>query len=196
MNNARAKILMRRELVAEVLARHGEALVVTGLGSPTWDVFAAGDVPENFYLWAGMGQAAPVGLGLALARPDRRVLVITGDGEMMMGVGSLAVIGAERPDNLAILVLDNERFAETGGQQGLTASGVDLAAMARAAGFVRAVTARDKAETQALPELLFEVPGPALAVAKIALTQDTPLYPSKDGAFLAERFRNIIAEAG
>jgi thiamine pyrophosphate-dependent acetolactate synthase large subunit-like protein len=195
MNDAGSKTLSRRELVANVLASRGEALVVAGLGSPAWDLFAAGDAPENFYLWAGMGLAAPTGLGLALARPERRVLVVTGDGEMMMGVGSLAVIGVEAPANLSILVLDNESFAETGAQQGLTASGVDLAAMARAAGFAEAVSVRDEAEAQVLPEILFKAPGPVLAVAKIALTQDAPAYPSRDGACLAGRFRENLAGA-
>ncbi len=195
MNDSRSKRLSRRELVADVLAWRGEALVVAGLGSPAWDLFAAGDASENFYLWGAMGLAAPIGLGLALARPERRVLVVTGDGEMMMGVGSLAVIGVEAPSNMAILVLDNESFAETGAQQGLTASGVDLAAMARAAGFADAMTVRDEAESQALPEVLFKAPGPVLVVAKIALTQDAPAYPSKDGAYLAERFRENLAGA-
>jgi len=193
MNEGGAKALSRRQLVADVLTRRGEALAVAGLGSPAWDLFAAGDAPENFYLWGGMGLAAPIGLGLALARPERRVLVLTGDGEMMMGVGSLAVIGVEAPGNLSILVLDNESFAETGAQQGLTASGVDLAAIARAASFADAVSVHDAAEARALPKFLFEAPGPVLAVAKIALTQDPPAYPCKDGAYLAARFRENLS---
>ena len=93
-------MLDRREFVAALLRDRGDLLVVTGLGTPTFDVFACGDHPLNFYLWGAMGSAAMVGLGLALARPDRRVAVITGDGEALMGMGSLATIGvqpAEQP---------------------------------------------------------------------------------------------------
>src|SRR5687767_10685867 len=106
--------LERRDVVAVLLRDRADALVVTGLGSPTWDVAAASESPLNFYLWGAMGGAAMVGLGLALAQPRRRVIVVTGDGELLMGLGSLATIGVERPENLAIVVLDNEHYAETG----------------------------------------------------------------------------------
>src|ERR1700730_16687940 len=105
--------IARRPFVAELLQHRGNALIVTGLGSPNWDIFAAGDSPEYLYSWGGMGLAVPTALGLALAQPNRRVMAITGDGEMLMGIGSLAVVGDQAPRNLSILVLDNERFAET-----------------------------------------------------------------------------------
>ena len=124
--------LDRREVVARILAERGDTLVVTGLGSTTWDAAAAGDHPNNFYLWGGMGGAAMVGLGLANAQPGRRVLVITGDGEMLMGLAGLATIGVSGPSNLAVVVIDNERYGETGMQETHTAHGVDLAAVARA----------------------------------------------------------------
>jgi thiamine pyrophosphate-dependent acetolactate synthase large subunit-like protein len=104
----------RRPFVAELLRHRGNALIVTGLGSPTWDCFAAGDSPEYLYSWGGMGLAVPTALGLALAQPGRRVVAITGDGEMMMGLGSLAVVGDQAPKNLAVLVLDNEKSARRG----------------------------------------------------------------------------------
>src|ERR1700690_568179 len=109
--------LLRRVVVARILADRGDILVVTGLGSPTYDCAAAGDHPLNFYLWGAMGSAATVGLGLALAQPQRRVLVITGDGELLMGLGALATIGAKKPANLAIAVIDNEHYGETGMQR-------------------------------------------------------------------------------
>src|ERR671930_2222264 len=118
--------LARRSAIARILADRGDMLVVTGLGSPTYDCAAAGDHPLNFYLWGAMGSAVTVGLGLALAQPERRVLVLTGDGEMLMGLGALATVAVKKPDNLAIVVIDNEHYGETGMQRTHTAAGVDL----------------------------------------------------------------------
>src|SRR5690348_15662951 len=128
-------MLHRRAVVQELLKERKDILVVAGLGSTAWDITAAGDSPLSFPLWGAMGQAAMIGLGLALAQPERPVLVITGDGEMLMGLGALATIGAQRPRNLALVVLDNERYGETGMQETHTARGVDLAAVAQACGF-------------------------------------------------------------
>ena len=122
--------LDRREVVAALLRDPGDLLLVTGLGAPTCDASAAGDRPFNFYLWGAMGGAAMVGLGLALAQPSRRVLVLTGDGEMLMGLGSLATIAAVAPQNLAVAVLDNARYGETGNQRSHTGLTADLAAVA------------------------------------------------------------------
>jgi thiamine pyrophosphate-dependent acetolactate synthase large subunit-like protein len=108
--------LRRREVALALTADRADMLVVAGLGSTAWDVTAAADHPLNFPLWGAMGGAAMIGLGLALAQPDRRVLVITGDGEMLMGLGSLATIAVQRPANLAVVVFDNERYGETGMQ--------------------------------------------------------------------------------
>src|SRR5574339_706323 len=128
-------MLHRRDVVSQLLHQRGDLLVVAGLGSTAWDITAAGDSPLSFPLWGAMGQAATIGLGLALAQPRRRVLVITGDGEMLMGLGSLATIGVQQPRNLAVIVMDNEHYGETGMQVTHTRLGVDLAGMAKAAGF-------------------------------------------------------------
>src|SRR5438876_1711086 len=128
-------MMRRREVVKKLLENRGELLVIAGLGSTAWDITAAGDSPLSFPMWGGMGQAAMMGLGLALAQPERRVLVITGDGEMLMGLGSLATIGVQKPGNLSVVVIDNERYGETGMQETHTARGVDLAAAALACGF-------------------------------------------------------------
>ncbi len=130
-----AIMLDRREFVKQLLCDRGDLLVVPGLGSATYDVAAAGDHPLNFYLWGAMGGTAMIGLGLALARPDRRVVAIPGDGDMLMGIGSLATIGVKQPANLAIVVLDNARYGETGMQPSATAQGIDLVAMALACRF-------------------------------------------------------------
>jgi hypothetical protein len=132
--------LRRREVVANLLKDRKGLLVVAGLGSTAWDITAAGDADLNFPTWGAMGQAAMLGLGIALAQPKRRVLVITGDGEMLMGLGSLATIGVQKPENLTVVVIDNERYGETGMQATHTAHGVDLAAVAKACGFRRSET--------------------------------------------------------
>ncbi|MEM7742113.1 MAG: thiamine pyrophosphate-dependent enzyme [Pseudomonadota bacterium] len=184
--------LERRPLTKAVLDARDGALVVPGLGSPTWDCFAAGHSDDYLYSWGGMGLALPTALGVALARPQRRVLCLTGDGEMMMGIGSLSVVGAQAPTNLAVLVLDNEHFGETGKQPGLAAT-TDMCAMARAAGIAQTlhVTAMD--QVPELVEMLFRIPGPSFAVAKIALTQDPLLLPEKDGVLIADAFRQAAA---
>jgi thiamine pyrophosphate-dependent acetolactate synthase large subunit-like protein len=187
-----ANRLRRRPFIADLLARRGTALIVSGLGSPTWDVFAAGDSPDHLYAWGGMGLAVPTALGLAIARPERRVLAITGDGEMLMGIGALAVVADQGPANLAILVLDNESFAETGGQRGLTANRADIAHAARGFGFTQTMTVSEHAAVPELAQLLFDRPGPALAVAKVAVTKDPWALPEKDGAAIAYRFRRAL----
>ena len=189
---ARPNKIARRPFVAELLRHRSNELIVTGLGSPTWDCFAAGDSSEYLYSWGGMGLAVPTALGVALAQPGRRIVAITGDGEMMMGLGSLAVVGDQAPKNLAILVLDNEKFGETGRQRGLTAGRADITAVAKAFGFRATMTVTEQGAAAELAQFLFKKPGPALAVAKIAVTEDPWALPEKDGATIAHRFRTAL----
>ena len=184
-----SNLLDRREFTAALLARREGALIVPGLGSPTWDCFAAGDSDDYLYSWGGMGLALPTALGVALARPGRRVCCITGDGEMMMGLGALAVVGAERPQNLSVLVLDNEHFGETGRQPGLTRT-LDLAAVAAASGIGATMRVTRMDQVEELAAFLFRDPGPSFAVAKVALGEHPLLLPEKDGAIIARRFRD------
>lgn len=181
--------LNRRRVVRELLEQRGEALVVTGLGASTYDVFAAGDVDANFYLWGAMGGATMVGLGLAMAQPGRRVVVVTGDGELLMGAGALTVVADRGPANLAILVLDNEAFGETGRQAGLTSRGLDLAHLAAGAGFQATYTARGEDDLGELASLILRQPGPVLGVVKVELSEDPVALPPRDGPFLTRRFR-------
>jgi thiamine pyrophosphate-dependent acetolactate synthase large subunit-like protein len=185
--------LDRRAVVAMLLRNPGDLLVVTGLGAPTYDAAAAGDRPQNFYLWGAMGGAAMTGLGLALAQPQRRVLVITGDGEMLMGLGSLATIGAVSPPNLAIAVLDNARFGETGSQRSHTAASTDLEAVARACGWRNTATVRSLEEAETLtPRLRRES---LFAVIRISPEEKPRVLPPRDGALLTSRFRQAIGAA-
>ncbi len=183
--------LDRREVAAVLLAAPlDDLLVVTGLGAATYDVGVLGDRDHNFYLWGAMGGTAMVGLGLALAQPNRRVLVVTGDGEMLMGMGSLASIAAAGAPNLAIAVLDNARFGETGSQHSHTGLTTDLEAVAAACGWTATVTARDMAAVQALrPRLRTE---PLFAVIRIGAEEKPRFIPPRDGAFVTERFRRAL----
>ncbi len=184
--------LHRRDVVAALLAERGETLVVAGLGAPAWDVAAAGDSALDFPLWAAMGGAAMVGLGLALAQPTRRVLVVTGDGEMLMGLGSLATIAAQAPANLAICVLDNERYGETGMQATHTAADADLAAIAAACGVPLTATVRDDAGLGAAIAQLREAAGPVFVTIKVR-AEDLPLVlPPRDPIRLKDRFREAL----
>ena len=184
--------LRRRRVVKAMLADRGDMLVVSGLGSPSWDVASAGDHELNFYLWGAMGSAVMVGLGLALARPERRVLVITGDGEMLMGLGALATVAVQRPENLAVLVLDNERYGETGMQPTHTAHGVDLAGVAAAAGMAASRRVSDEAGLRQAVRLARETPGPVFIAVKVAAAQDPLVLPIRDGVELKNRFRRAL----
>src|ERR1700758_3842016 len=139
-------MLDRREFVQRLLVDRGDLLVVPGLGSATYDVAAVGDHPLIFYLWGAMGGTAMIALGLALAQPDRRVVAIPGDGDMLMGLGSLATIGVKQPKNLVVVVLDNAHYGETGMQPSHSAAGVDFVAVALACGFREAHTVARLAE--------------------------------------------------
>ena len=184
--------LRRRQVVESLVADRGDLLVVAGLGAPCWDVTAAGDHALTFPLWGAMGSAALIGLGLALAQPARRVLVITGDGEMLMGLGGLATIAVQAPENLAIAVLDNERYGETGMQATHTAFGVDLAAVAAAAGLPVTGTVGDDAGLGAAVAKLRGAQGPVFFTIKVR-AEDLPLaLPPRDGVHLKNRFRRAL----
>jgi thiamine pyrophosphate-dependent acetolactate synthase large subunit-like protein len=183
-----AMMLDRREFVRELLIDRGGLLVASGLGSATYDVAAAGDHPLNFYLWGAMGGTAMIGLGLALARPDRRVAVITGDGDMLMAMGSLATIGVKQPNNLAIVVLDNTHYGETGMQPSATDEGIDLVAVALACRFKHARAVSRIEEAADVRALLHAGQGPILVNARIS-AEDTPrVLPLRDGHAIKQRF--------
>ena len=181
--------LRRREVAKALLADRGDLLVVAGLGSTAWDVAAAGDHPLDFPLWGAMGGAALIGLGLALAQPQRRILVITGEGELLMGLGGLATIGAQQPANLALVVFDNERYGETGMQPTHTAHDVDLAAVAGACGFPVTGTVREPSELEAALPVIREAEGPLFHAIKVRAESLPLVMPPKDGAWLKDRFR-------
>ncbi|NIO40899.1 MAG: aldehyde dehydrogenase [Burkholderiales bacterium] len=191
-SDALENVLKRRDFVKTLLADRGDLLVVAGLGAPAWDATEAGDHPLTFPLWGGMGGAVMIGLGLALAQPERDVLVITGDGEMLMGLGALATVGTVRPSNLSVVVLDNEVYGETGQQKTHTAYGVDLAAVARACGFASTSMITQQDAVAPLRAAVHAGAGPLFAQVKVSAEQVPPVLPPRDGSHLKNRFREAL----
>jgi TPP-dependent indolepyruvate ferredoxin oxidoreductase alpha subunit len=186
-------MLDRRLVVATLLRDRKGLVVVSGLGSATYDVGAAGDHDRNFYLWGAMGGAAMLGLGVALAQPDVPVLVVTGDGEMLMGMGSLATIALQNPPNLSIAVLDNSLFGETGGQATHTARVTNLATVARGCGIPVVCEIKTMPDVVGFADKVHN-PDKGLTVAIFKISQE--LMPrvmvSRAGALLVDRTRRAL----
>ncbi len=194
MDRARAEAypLRRREVVNALIGQRTDLLLVGGLGAPTNDITAVGDRDTFFPLWGAMGGAASIGLGLAMAQPSKRVVVITGDGEMLMGMGSLATIAVKAPGNLSIVVLDNERYGETGGQTTHTSARVELHMVAAACGIRVVGKVITPEELEAAKAPILEFAGPSFHVVKVRAEQEQMILPPKDGAYLRDRFRNAV----
>ena len=184
--------LKRRDVAKLLLSERNNLIVVGGLGSCAWDITDAGDHDLNFPLWGAMGGAASVGLGLALSKPNHRVFVITGDGEMLMGMGSLATIAQQQPKNLSVIVFDNERYGETGMQKTHTAFGVDLPAVAAAVGFYSVETVTNNKELdKAFPNILGGL-GPLFCSIKVRAESLDFVLPPNDGVILKNRMRKAL----
>lgn len=184
--------LDRRPAVARLIADRGDMLIVAGLGSAIWDVEAADENPLNFYLLGAMGSVVPTAMGLAIAQPSRRVLALTGDAELLMGLGALPTLGVRRPANLAVVVLDNERFGETGGQVSHTGEGIDLAGYADASGIPVVMRVDDEAGLDDLRTRLHGPEGPIFARVKVKPDMPAVVMPIRDGFTGMRRFREAL----
>ena len=184
--------LDRRLAVSTLLENRDNLLVVTGLGSPSYDAMAAGAHEQNYYLWAAMGSAAMVGLGLASAQPAHKVLVITGDGEMLMGTGSLATIAVKKPENLTIAILDNGHYGETGMQMSHAGHGIELHKIAAACGFDSASTVSDTTGVEDLRRRIYSVPGLHFSTIKVDPANKPRMLPPRDGVHVKNRFRRTL----
>jgi thiamine pyrophosphate-dependent acetolactate synthase large subunit-like protein len=190
---SKANLLHRRDVVSTILKDRKGMVAIGGLGASTNDMAAAGDHDRNFYLWGGMGGAVMMGLGLALAQPDTPVVVITGDGEMLMGMGSLATVGLQKPGNLSIVVLDNEAYGETGGQVSHTAAAADLTGVAKACGIADSRDITTMAEVESLVPKLHDLKrGPRFANVKIDAANIERILPMRDGVFIVNRIRGSL----
>ena len=185
-------ILCRREVVKALLADRKDVLVVTGLGSASYDVMAAGDNDLNYYLWAAMGSAITVGLGLANAQPNKSVVVVTGDGELLMGFGALATVALQKPANLTIAVLDNGHFGETGMQVSHAGFGISLDQVAKTCGFGWTDEIRDMEGVHDLRERFATRDGVKLATIKIKAENPPRVLPPRDGHYIKNRFRAAL----
>ena len=184
--------LDRRQAVSTLLENRDDLLVITGLGSPAYDVMAAGDHEQNYYLWAAMGSAAMMGLGLACAQPERKVMVVTGDGEMLMGTGSLATIAVKKPDNLTIVILDNGHYGETGMQLSHAGQGIELHKIAEACGFDSALCIHTMSGVQELRSQIYAEQGLRFATIKVDSANKPRVLPSRDAVHIKNRFRNSL----
>jgi len=190
---SKANLLDRRQVVSSLLADRKDAIVIGGLGASTYDIAAAGDNDRNLYLWGAMGGAVMMGLGLALAQPKLPVLVITGDGEMLMGMGSLATVGLQKPRNLSVIVLDNESYGETGGQLSHTGAAADLVGVARACGIADSRTLLTLCEIAAFAKGMGDIlSGPRFANVKIDKANLDRVLSNRDGGFILNRLRGAL----
>ena len=191
-------MMQRRALVAALLEnRPTNMVVVSSLGNPTWDVASVGDHALNFNFIGAMGQAGPFALGLAMARPEKRIVLFVGDGELLMSLGVLATIANQAPANLAVVALDNESYVETGSQPSATAGPTDLAAVARACGFVHTRSVVDETPLDDIRVMVWEGEGPLFVNIKIVAEALPLVFPySFDGAMAMNRFRGAVNDAG
>ena len=193
---SKANLLDRRQVVSTLLADRKDVIVVAGLGASTYDLAAAGDDARNLYLWGAMGGAVMIGLGLALAQPELPVVIVTGDGEMLMGMGSLATVGLQKPKNLSILVLDNEAYGETGGQMSHTSSAADLVGVARACGIPDSKAISTLGEIEAFGKAMQDVTsGPRFANVKIDAANLDRVLSNRDGTYIMNRLRAALGHA-
>ena len=188
--------LQRRSVVHRILESRGNAAVVAGIGNAVHDVASFSDDPRNMYLGGVMGGACMVAFGVAIAQPKRRILVITGDGELLAGVGSLATIGVEKPDNLSIIVIDNQAYGATGNQHTHTGRGVDLVGIAQASGFKSTALITKSLELETQIPIIFRKPGPYFGVVKVADKSAPRINAPKDGTYVSRRFRMAVVSEG
>ena len=184
--------LNRRVVISELLKERKNSLIVNGLGGTCWDVASLGDNDLNFYVWGGMGNACMIGLGLALSQPDKKVIVITGDGEMLMGIGSLATIALKQPKNLSIVVFDNELYGETGNQKTHTAYCTNLSKIAIGSGIINSSIILTQEDLLSLSSEIHQIKNLSFSVIKIAQDQEEIVLPIREGAFIKSRFRRAL----
>jgi thiamine pyrophosphate-dependent acetolactate synthase large subunit-like protein len=185
---AAVKVLNRADLTKRLVAKlTRDEAVVAGIGNTNFDLYAAGHRPQNFYMLGSMGLACPIALGVALAQPERGVIALEGDGSILMALGCLATIGAVKPRNLTIVIMDNGLYQITGKQAAATARTADIVAIARGAGIAESHWVRDEAHFEQSIARRFDAGGPVLLAAKIDDKPGVGQTP-RDPALIRNRF--------
>jgi len=183
--------ITRAQATKLLLTKITDQPILGGIGGPTYDLYGAGDRDRNLYTWGSMGQISSMGLGLAMARPDLKVIVLDGDGSLLMNLGSLATIARKAPPNLVHIVWDDEVYETTGRQPTHTRAGTDLAGIARAAGIRKATIVDEEVGfTQTVDRALAE-PGPWFIAVKVIPEKGTA-RPPRDPIFFKYRFMRAI----
>jgi len=185
-------LLNRRYVVSQLLKDRKNTLIINGLGGTCWDVASLGDNELNFYVWGGMGNSCMIGLGLALSQPKRKVIVITGDGEMLMGIGSLATIAVKQPKNLSIVVFDNELYGETGKQKTHTGHCVDLSVIAIGAGIKNSSLIKTKDQLLFFSSNINLIKELTFSQIKINNEEGPLVLPIREGPYIKTRFRKAV----
>ena len=184
--------LNRRHVISELLKNRSDNLIINGLGGTCWDVASLGDHNLNFYVWGGMGNACMIGLGLALSQPNKKILVITGDGEMLMGIGSLITIAVKKPKNLSIIVFDNELYGETGNQRTHTAHGVSLSKIAKGSGIKNSKLIENMTDLKVLSSEINQISELSFSQIKINNESVETILPIREGSYIKSRFRKTL----
>lgn len=172
------------------LLHQGEA-VIGGIGNSNFDLFGVGDRPQNFYMLGSMGMAVPIGLGVALAQPQRQIVVLDGDGSLLMNLGNLATVGMIAPPNLTIVIWDNGCYQMTGAQATASASTTDLVQVAAAAGIANSHWAYDESHFERLVQQALWETKPSFIAARIGATSSRS-HPEFDPVVLKDRFMRGI----
>ncbi|HWI38076.1 MAG TPA: thiamine pyrophosphate-dependent enzyme [Burkholderiales bacterium] len=182
----------RFDLTSRLVKKLGNEAVIGGIGNTNFDLWAAGQRAENFYMLGSMGLAVPIALGVAIAQPGRRTFVLEGDGSILMQLGALGTVAAQAPKNLAIVAFDNGMYQITGKQKSLTASTVDLVAMAKGAGLAQSEWASDESHFEALIDRALKGDGPWFIGARIDGSKPAGVT-ERDPALIRRRFMAGIA---
>lgn len=180
-------MINRLEATQYVVSQLADEPIVASLGNAKFDLFTAKDRPQNFYMWNSMGMASSIGLGLAMARPQQKVVILDGDGSLLMNLNSLPTAAARSPQNLIHIIWDNRQFELTGGQPTHTATNADLANLARGAGFELVESVNTQADFEAAFSHSLQQPGPWIIVAQIEAAP-SPGRPPKSATLIKHRF--------
>jgi thiamine pyrophosphate-dependent acetolactate synthase large subunit-like protein len=168
VSRAQAKVMNRFDITKRMVALlRNEEAVVGGIGYTNFDLWAAGQRPQNFYMLGSMGLAVPIGLGVALAQPKRKVIALEGDGSILMQLGSLATVAARGQKNLAVVIMDNGAYQITGGQKTLMEEGADIVAIARGCGLSQSIWAADESAFEEFIAMSLREDGPWLIGCRI-----------------------------